>query len=410
MHALSLPVALSFVALLFAAPSLSQETQVVPVVQAPPAVRPANAVEVVFVLDTTGSMGGLIQSAKEKIWGIANMFALAEPTLTVRIGLVGYRDRKDDYITKLTKLSDNLDAVYANLIDLQAGGGGDSPESVNQALNEAVMQGGWSRAMNTYRVIFLVGDCPPHMDYEDDVKYQVTCKIAAELGIIINTIQCGNDKVTTPIWTDIAKKAEGSMFRVDQDGGAVTITTPFDSRLAALSAEIDGTRMWYGNHDEQKAQRSKDRSAGRIYADSSKASQAARCEFNQQTAGTFNWIGTAKELIHDLGKGNLKLADIDENELPEALKKIEVDKRQQHIDQVTEKRRELEKTIKDLLSKRRVFLEQKLAKESKIGKLTWEVALRKCVQEQIGHFGVKLKTNSPGPNAKPSENSDTAPL
>ena len=96
------------------------------------------SIEVMFVLDTTGSMSGLIAAAKEKIWSIANTLASADPAPEIKMGLVGYRDRGDAYITTFTALFDDLDAVYTQLMRFQADGGGDTPESVNQALYEAV--------------------------------------------------------------------------------------------------------------------------------------------------------------------------------------------------------------------------------------------------------------------------------
>src|SRR4029450_13716652 len=63
-------------------------------------------VEVVFCLDTTGSMSGLIEGAKQKIWSISNQIISAKPTPSVRMALVGYRDRGDDYVTKHTALTD----------------------------------------------------------------------------------------------------------------------------------------------------------------------------------------------------------------------------------------------------------------------------------------------------------------
>ncbi|MCH7791415.1 MAG: VWA domain-containing protein [Planctomycetes bacterium] len=149
-------------------------------------------IEVVFVLDTTGSMSGLLQGAKEKIWSIANAIATAQPTPDIKIGLVGYRDRGDAYITVRTAMTSDLDAIYSDLMKYEAGGGGDGPESVNQALNEAVTLFEWSSDANALKLIYLVGDAPPHMDYQDDVRYHDSCAIAAEAGIIINTIQCGN--------------------------------------------------------------------------------------------------------------------------------------------------------------------------------------------------------------------------
>ena len=74
-----------------------------------PAKKPQ--VEVVFCLDTTGSMGGLIEAAKQKIWSISNQIASGKPTPELKVGLVAYRDKGDAYITKVHDLSDDLDAV-----------------------------------------------------------------------------------------------------------------------------------------------------------------------------------------------------------------------------------------------------------------------------------------------------------
>src|SRR4051794_6136845 len=148
-------------------------------------------VEVVFCLDTTGSMGGLIDGAKQKVWAICNQIAGGKPTPDLRVGLVAYRDRGDDYVTKVTDLTGDLDAVHGELKKFTANGGGDAPESVNQALDDAVNKVKWSTDKRTLRIIFLVGDAPPHMDYKDDVKYPDTCKRAVEKGILVNTIQCG---------------------------------------------------------------------------------------------------------------------------------------------------------------------------------------------------------------------------
>ena len=81
--------------------------------------------EVVFVLDTTGSMSGMIAGAKQKIWAIANKLKSARPTPEIRFGLVGYRDRRDAYVTRVFGLTGNLDEVYTNLYAFEAQGGGD---------------------------------------------------------------------------------------------------------------------------------------------------------------------------------------------------------------------------------------------------------------------------------------------
>ena len=183
-------------------------------------------IEVCFVLDTTGSMGGLIAGAKDKIWSMANEMISAKPTPEIRIGLIGYRDKTDAYVTKVYPLSNDIDDIYAKLMAFKAQGGGDTPESVNQALNEGVTKMEWSKSRDVLKVIFLVGDAPPHMDYKQDVKYTDSCKLAMKKDIIVNTIQCGNMASTTPIWQEIARKAEGKFARILQSGGVIAIATP----------------------------------------------------------------------------------------------------------------------------------------------------------------------------------------
>src|SRR5947209_7728985 len=122
-------------------------------------------VEVAFVLDTTGSMGGLIEGAKRRIWSIARRIGEGRPRPDLRVALVGYRDLGDEYVTRVHDLSGDMDEVYQNLSAFNADGGGDTPEHVSRALHDAVHRISWSQGTGL-RVIFLVGDAPPHVDYQ----------------------------------------------------------------------------------------------------------------------------------------------------------------------------------------------------------------------------------------------------
>ena len=149
------------------------------------------SVEVAFVLDTTGSMGGLIEGAKRKIWSIATAIVDANPDADIRIGLIAYRDIGDDYVTKTFDLTPDIQDIYGNLLALNARGGGDWPESVSEALDVAVNKLQWRKGDDTRRIVFLVGDAPPHMDYAQDTKYPVTLAVAKQRDILINTVQAG---------------------------------------------------------------------------------------------------------------------------------------------------------------------------------------------------------------------------
>src|SRR5499425_2243736 len=172
-----------------------------------PQIAPVNlknndrTLEMVFVLDTTGSMGGLIEGAKQRIWGIVNEVMQSESRPDVRIGLVAYRDRGDRYVTEVFPMTDNLDAVYTTLMDYRAEGGGDTPEDVRRALADAVHKAGWSRQSDRIaQVIFLVGDAPPHTDYQDEPDTKKTAVAARRKGMIVNAIQCGDISGTKEVW------------------------------------------------------------------------------------------------------------------------------------------------------------------------------------------------------------------
>ena len=126
--------------------------------------------EIVFVLDTTGSMGGMIAGAKQKIWGIVNDVLKAKDHPDVRVGLVIYRDRGDQYVTQVFQVTSDLDKVYTTLMDsVAAGGGGDGPEDVRRALAEGVRKAGWAkRSPRVAQILFLIGDAEPHDDYQDE--------------------------------------------------------------------------------------------------------------------------------------------------------------------------------------------------------------------------------------------------
>jgi hypothetical protein len=146
-------------------------------------------VEVAFVLDTTGSMGPLIEGAKRKIWSIATAIIDANPHAEIRMGLVAYRDIGDEYVTKVFNLTTDIQDLYANLLELRARGGGDWPESVNEALEVGVTKLAWTQGSEICRILFLVGDAPPHMDYAQDTKYPDVVRMARKRDIIVNAVQ-----------------------------------------------------------------------------------------------------------------------------------------------------------------------------------------------------------------------------
>ena len=303
-------------------------------------------VEVAFVLDSTGSMGGLIEGAKQKIWSIANSIIAQKPTPEVRIGLVTYRDRGDEYVTEKFDLTGDIDTVFKNLQSFVADGGGDDPESVNEGLNVAVTALSWSADRDVLKIIFLVGDYPPHMDYPDDVKYPVTCRLAVKKNVIINTVQCGDVPETTPVWQEIARLSEGSSVALSQSGNMTALTTPYDAEIAKVSAEIGATLVPYGDRERQAEARSKvDKAAA------APASVAAdRAAYNLASGGKA--IQGRGDLVADAADGSIDPAQVSTRQLPSEMQKISPGERSRYVAKQKVQRDSLNATLAELGRKR----------------------------------------------------------
>lgn len=322
------------------------------------------AVEVVFCLDTTGSMRELIDGAKAKIWAMSNQIAGGKPAPQLKIGLVAYRDKGEEYVTKVFDLSEDLDAIHGHLKTFVAAGGGDEPESVNQALDDAVNKIKWSTDNKTLRIIFLVGDAPPHMDYADDVKYPETCVVACKKGIIINTIQCGNSASCAKAWRDICAKAEGSYVQIAQNGGVVAVATPFDKDLANLNGELSKTTVVYG--DRQQRERDLARKEDAVKASAAPAPAAAgaladRAGFLAKSKGEGRVA--AYDLLDNIKDGKVKLEELKKEQLPKEMQDLSPEKRKEYLDDLAKKRADLNKQIIELDKKRNDFIKDKLAKD-----------------------------------------------
>ncbi len=341
--------------------------------QTPPTPAPTPicpSVELVFCLDTTGSMSGLIEGAKARIWGIINGVARALQGPRIRVGLVAYRDRGDAYITDIHGLSDNLDAVQAKLATFSAGGGGDGPESVNQALADAVGKIQWSPlGSRVYRAVFLVGDAPPHMDYTDDVKYPLTCGKARMGGLVINAIQCGTDAACAAEWTRIATLTGGGFTAIPQSGGMRVMSTPYDAWLTEFSAKLMDTAVYTGPAErrnrlrsQQEAALAQSAQALRLKNASQLAQEADRGEFRGKS-GEYGGLGLGEDSAQaDLidayrRKGAVVLQNLNPTDLPEAWRNLSAQELEARVRGKAEEREGLIRQIQDLADLRETDLE-----------------------------------------------------
>jgi hypothetical protein len=317
-------------------------------------------VEVGFVLDATGSMGPLIESAKRKIWSIATSIVDANPDAEVRMGLVAYRDIGDEYVTKVFPLTTDIQDVYASLLELKARGGGDWAESVNEALHAGVTRLSWTQGMEVDRIMFLVGDAPPHMDYEQDTKYPEVLRIARERDITVNAVQAGGARDTERVWREIAQMGRGRYIPIPQDGGKlVVIETPYDIEILELQGRINGTIIPYGPRHQRSSVEQKTHQLA-----------AAPRSVGTEMAGYLNKRGGAYaeamtgagDLVADVAAGRQKLSAVKDDELPDTLKTMSPAQRQAKLDTTLNERKELSARMTELVKKRDAYVAEQRRK------------------------------------------------
>ena len=352
---------------------------------APVADRPQ--VEVCFVLDTTSSMSGLIAGAKAKIWSIANDLTDAEPSPDLKISLVGYRDRGDAYVTQKFALTDDLDAIYENLMKFQAQGGGDGPESVNQGLAEAVNDIKWSDDKDTLKIIFLVGDYPPHMDYDNDVRYPETCKSAVKRDIIINTVQCGTHGPTSPIWKEIAHLSEGTYAAIEQEGGMAAIDSPVDGKIAELTRKINRTVIAFGSVEQQAVAKSKLAASDAAPASSTAARGAY---FSKKFAGKA--ISGREDLVAEIAEGNIDFDEVKDEELPAEYRKLSKVDLAKLVEGKRTEREKLQVEMDQLVAQRNEFMKKEGARRKADHKDDgFDAKIRGAVKAQGAKKGIDYK-------------------
>lgn len=180
--------------------------------EAAPSRAPRPHIDLAFCIDTTGSMQGEIDEVKTKVKEIVAKLSGGKPSPVIRVGLVAFRDRSDEYVTKVFPFTEDIDRVVKDISDLKAQGGGDAPEAVAHGLHSSVHELKWDKNSKTLKLLFVIGDAGPNKSDKFDWKQEAKDAIAG--GIQINTIGCdGLQRFAaaegSEVFQEIAKLADG---------------------------------------------------------------------------------------------------------------------------------------------------------------------------------------------------------
>ncbi|MXY87561.1 MAG: VWA domain-containing protein [Dehalococcoidia bacterium] len=190
--------------------------------------------DVLFLLDSTGSMADEIGQIKATLLSIATRISDLPSQPDLRMGMVAYRDRGDEFVTRLFDFEAEPARFLETIHGVVADGGDDYPESLNEAFHVAVHEPQWRRG-DAIRLMFLIADAPPHLDYQDDYSYADVMVEANRRGIKTFSIaSSGLDAQGEYVFRQIAQHTMGRFLFIVYGPGGTTSHSVSDYTVERL--------------------------------------------------------------------------------------------------------------------------------------------------------------------------------
>jgi hypothetical protein len=340
--------------------------------------KPKPVIQLAILLDTSGSMSGLISQAKTQLWRIVNEFAMAErdgqrPELTVALYEYGKSSipAAEGHLRMICPLTDDLDKVSEELFALKTNGG---QEYCGQVIRAAVEGLKWSESDKDYKVIFIAGNEP---FTQGKVDYRESCKAAITNGIVVNTIHCGSlQEGINGKWKDGALLADGAYTYIDQNRRAVHVDAPQDKEIARLGAELNTTYVAYGAAGAEGRRRQTGMDTAAEAAAPAAAVQRAVAK------SSLHYRNERWDLVDAHKGGKVKLEELKDEDLPENMQKMTAEEREAYVADMAKKRTDIQDQIQTLNDARKAYVAAEMKKLADKGEDTLEAVIIKAVRSQ----------------------------
>jgi hypothetical protein len=347
-----------------------------------PAPATEHVMELAICLDTSGSMDGLINSARQTLWTIVNDLAKAEPTPKLRVALLSYGNdghhSENGWVKVETPFTEDLDTVSQMLFALTTNGG---TELVGRVVQTSLQELDWHSSAGAMRMIFVAGNESANQDGQ--VAARTICEEAAERGIDVNAIYCAygaDNSEIRPGWRDLAMWGAGEFAMIDQNNGTVVIATTYDHALIKLSAEINLTYIPFGAAGDagRYNQIAQDTNAAQLNS----ANAASRAATKAGKLYSCVW-----DLVDATRTGQIDLAKVDEKDLPEDMRALSHAQRVARIEEMQRRRTELHSQINELDQHRQILLTKELARQATASIGGFDLAIRSAIRKKAEALG-----------------------
>jgi hypothetical protein len=205
-------------------------------------------VDLVIAIDVSGSMRGLLDATRVKLWDVVRLLGRAQPQPQIRVGLITYGGKYYDpaagWVRRELDLTSDLDAVSQRLFALSVRG---SEEYVARAVQTATRQMSWSQDPGALKILFVAGN----ESAEQDPRVRLASALgeARQRGIHVNAIYCGSPAARESIaWRTVAALGGGAFATIDHNASPLAAKTPYDGELGRLSRALSDTYVSYGSN------------------------------------------------------------------------------------------------------------------------------------------------------------------
>lgn len=321
-----------------------------------PAATGRTKIQVAILLDTSGSMSGLIEQAKSTMWNIVNTLTTLKyrgkaPMIEIALYEYGsYRIDDKDYVRRITPLTTDLDMISEKLFALTTGG---SIENCGTVIDRAVRNPEWGNNESDLKLIYIAGN---EEFTQGRISYKTAIDNAKKKNIYVNTIHCGDERTgIRDLWRDAAIRGEGKFFNIDSNAKIKYIETPYDDLISGCNERLNKTYISYGRkgYTMQENQRTQDYNARSI----SKSNFAERAVTKSKSV----YNNESWDLVDRVKNDNSALDKIDKKELPSELQNKSRSEIEKLVKEKERERAAIQKEIAELAKKRQDYID----KESK---------------------------------------------
>ncbi len=334
-------------------------------------------VQMAILLDTSGSMSGLIDQARTELWSIVNEFIFAQregrqPEVQVALYEYGKSSlaQKGGYIRQIVPLTTDLDKISEELFALTTNGG---DEYCGWVIQEATKGLQWSDSADDLKVIFIAGNEP---FTQGPVDHKAACGKAIAQGIVVNTIHCGPDQQGIEgKWKDGAVLADGRYLNIDHNRQVVHIEAPQDKEIAELGARLNLTYVPYGSQGMLARERQATQDGNAAQASAQAVVQRA------VTKSSANYTNTAWDLVDAVRAQQVDLEKAEPKDLPENMRTMNAEERKAYVEGQASQRSEIQAKIQQLNEQRSTFVAEELKKRQGEGR-TLGSAVKEAIRAQ----------------------------